>query len=469
MSQLPPHLELVHKEVPRFFVRRALNPASSKQILGFIKASGQQPGRNPKSKAESADADTLERLARKTGSPFYKKLLERRNKEKLLGTYVGTWDPEKERWGTGLLAELTQEGRIHSSFGHNPSTLRLSSASPNLQNLAGDEDDPWAVRFRECLVAAPGCKLIYADFDAIEAVETGWCSRDPDYIRLATLGVHDYVNSHYLKQLGLIAEAASLEWASEDLSRCFSDLRARFPSHRKKVKRVVHGRNYLLSALGLYLRYPEDFPSVKAAEEIIAIYDQCAPRLAPWQDETSNRAHEQHYLGGPGTYPVGHPFSYRHWFWHIRAYTKLRAEQARKMEREGKPIAWIKGKPYAISWGEDRKRAVSFFPQSIAAGVIAEAILRLFTLGSSYYIGDAFYGQTPLRAQVHDALLLEVPDAQVERVLRALGLGMACPIREQPCPPEWGIGPHLRIGVSVKVGRNWSEGGMEKIRLEVTA
>jgi len=98
--------------------------------------------------------------------------------------------------------------------------------------------------------------------------------------------------------------------------------------------------------------------------------------------------------------------------------------------------------------------------------VLAEAILRLFTPGQPFYIGDAYHGRTPLRAQVHDALLLEVPDAQEERVLRALAGAMACPVAEMPCPPAWGLGERLRIGVEVKVGRNWSEGGMEKVKLE---
>jgi len=34
-------------------------------------------------------------------------------------------------------------------------------------------------------------------------------------------------------------------------------------------------------------------------------------------------------------------------------------------------------------------------------------------------------------------------------------------IPELPCPAEWGIGEHLKIGVAVKVGKSW--GSMQDV------
>lgn len=430
---------------------------------------GQQPGRNRKSQAESSDADTLERLARTSKDPFYKAMLEQRTIEKLHGTYV-----------EGMLKRLAADDRLHPTFGHGPSTLRLSCQNPNLQNMAADEDDKWAVAFRENIVAAPGCKLHYYDATAIEAVITGWYMGDPDYMRLATLGVHDYVNSHYLaKTLKLIPEPASLKWSNEDLGRCFADLKERFPAQRKRVKHAVHGRNYALSAYGLNRQYPEWFPSVASAEEILKVYDECAPKLAPWQNSIRERAYKVGFLGGPlkqhslapGDWyrelisACSHPFGYKHWFWHIKDFKKITPSQAQQARAKGKPVAQIGNQWFIVSWGNDAKRCVAFFPQSTAAGIIAEAILRLFTPGSEHYIGDAYYGRTPLRAQVHDALLLEVPDAQEERVQRTVMQVMSDVILQMPCPPEWGLGDFLKIGVAGKIGLNWAEGGMSKVKL----
>jgi DNA polymerase family A len=483
---LPTHLFSTLKSQPRYFVRRAFNPSSSKQVIGAIKALGQQPGRNRKSQAESGDRKALERLAAKTKDPFFLTMIEQRAVSKLMGTYVGGQD-EDGNFTSGLLGRLDPESRFHTDFTHNPSTMRLSATL--MQNMAGDDDEEdctdteeglckhWRLRFRRQIEAAPGCKLIYADFGGIEAVETGWFSQDKDYIRLATIGVHDYVTS------AQVGKKADLRWSDTDLRGYLQEIKKQYPHQRKICKRVVHRTNYCSSPRAMHLDDPELFPSTKVAEDLQNLYFECCPRLKPWWGEVRERAYSKGYLGGPLKHHSqasgdwyreliqsgAHPFGYKHWFWHIKDFKKVTKAQAMQARAKGKPVAELGAGWYVISWGDDAKRAVAFYPQSTAAGVIAEAILRLFTPGEEHFIGDAYYGQTPLRAQVHDALLLEVPDEQEERVLRALAGAMACRVREQPCPPEWGLGDYLRIGVEVKVGRNWSEKGMTKVKLEGAA
>jgi hypothetical protein len=130
------------------------------------------------------------------------------------------------------------------------------------------------------------------------------------------------------------------------------------------------------------------------------------------------------------------------------------------------PTSEIHGIWYGIKLGEDAKRASAFYPQSIARGVLTEAALDLFLPDdhpghrADLFIGDAYYGRTPLRAPIHDSLLLEVPVRIVDRVAERVLGAMAAPVEELPCPPEWGIGPALMIGVDGKIGKDWSKEGM---------
>jgi hypothetical protein len=125
--------------------------------------------------------------------------------------------------------------------------------------------------------------------------------------------------------------------------------------------------------------------------------------------------------------------------------------------KSGKPSAEINGRWFGIDWGEDSKRVIAFYPQSTAAGVLKRSIRALFHPDSPSYIGDAYYGKTPLRAPIHDSLLLEVPDREWDRVLEAVYREMLRPVLEQPMPQAWGLGPYLTVGVEAKVGRGLSD------------
>jgi hypothetical protein len=88
---------------------------------------------------------------------------------------------------------------------------------------------------------------------------------------------------------------------------------------------------------------------------------------------------------------------------------------------------------------------------------LAEVELRLFDPDSPSYIGDAYFGRTPLRAPIHDSLLLEVPFRQWDRVYEKVCLEMQRPIVEQPNDPAWGLGPSLQIGIAAKAGADWQD------------
>ncbi|MGQ9697164.1 MAG: DNA polymerase [Armatimonadota bacterium] len=96
--------------------------------------------------------------------PIIDKVLEYRKQQKFYSTYVC---PLLEYASTG-------DGRVHTTFKLSGTrTGRLSSASPNLQNIGRD---PVA---RNIFVATPGYTLVEADYSQLEVRVVAYLSQDP--------------------------------------------------------------------------------------------------------------------------------------------------------------------------------------------------------------------------------------------------------------------------------------------------
>lgn len=147
---LVPRVTLEVRPVPRYYVREPFNPSSPPQVLSYLQAKGHKAGKAKKSKSgnPSVDKTTLEKLSRSTKDPFYQALLDYRALDKVKGTYA-----------EGTAKRVDHQGRLHSTYTHRPSTLRLSSINPNLTNVVADRAEKISAGFRECIVAgdeAPG-------------------------------------------------------------------------------------------------------------------------------------------------------------------------------------------------------------------------------------------------------------------------------------------------------------------------
>ena len=440
-------LVIVDDSVTHWNLIEEFNPSSTTQLMAYVKHMKHQPGKNKKTKKPSLDESALTALAKKhKTNPVYGPSMELRKVDKMKGTYAD-----------GMLKRMDENFRVHTTFSHKPSTLRLSSGDPNVQNMVkrGDEETQYAKKFRECIVAEPGCVLIEADYAGIEAVQVGWFSADPNYIRLASMGVHSYLCSH------LLEKPADLSWPDDQLA----DYLKQFKHDKSNAamyarsKRCVHGGNYGMTPAGMRANYPDTFKTVAEATRVQDLYMAVCPKLAEWQRSLIQRAHRQGYLGGKE-----HPYNYRHWFWNVINHKKLTrpqfmAQKAKKMQVIENDMGY-----WSVQYGEDAKRAIAFFPQSTAGGVLKEAMLGLFDPEKpETYIGDQYHGKTPFRMPIHDSIFLEVPKKNVDYVLERLVKVMAAPVKQQPCPAEWGIGQEdgLKIGVEVEIGKDWSK--MEEV------
>lgn len=477
---LTPEIELAETQVVRYFRRQdRFNANSPKQVLAYIKWKKHKPGKDPKTKKDTTAKEVLEGLYKRHSDLFYKNVLDFRHVAKVRGTYVD-----------GSLERMDEFDRVHPTFTPKPSTMRLAAENPNTMNVIDDKDgDNPAAGFRKCVVAGDEayvtkhlehlrakakkpaevihpepCVLLESDYSGIEAVLVGWLCGDPEYIRFAHLGIHGRLASI------VCDKPADPKWSDDELAGYFKQIKNENFYLYDRAKRNVHGSNYGLTVVGMALRYPDLFPQQKDARHVQNLYWEMAPKVKPWQMSLRMFAHENHYLGGPpGSLPGGHPYGYKHRFYDVITYRPITPTQAIRREARGYPVLELGGKAMAVEFGSDAKKCIAFPPQSIARGVLTEAAFNLFDpkAESQSYIGDLYFGKTPLRTPVHDSLLLEVPKSKVDAAVEALVREMLRPVEALPCPAEWGIGSHLNFGVEVKRGVNWGDkkrgGDMETI------
>ncbi len=398
---------------------------SKKRLLAYQLVMGHQPvfttDKKTRERKETFDEEAIGQLSRRyPDDRLYANLLDYRKYQHLLATYVGQRGsddgPGERRWVGGM--PVGADGRVHCAYTHSPSTLRLACETPNLQQIPRASGDPLHKRVKDLFVASEGCVLWEIDYSAIEAVLVGYFAGSPQYVRLAKLGVHDFLNSHILARQGKIGKPADLSLGDSDLKALFSDLKSRFKVERDGTKQTIHASNYLGTPRTMLKHHPELFPTLKDAALLQALYFDVCPEIKRWQERTVEEAGRNAYLRNP--------YAYLHWFWRAQRWEKV----------DG---GWVAGP------GEDAEKACAFRPQSTGSGIIAEAILRMFEQGYGPY----------LRLQVHDSVVGECPESEWHTIVPAIAAIQAAPITALPLDPAWGLGEFLQIDVEVKIGHKW--------------
>lgn len=353
-----------------------------------------------------------------------------------------------------------KDGRIHTTFTHNPSSLRLSSVDPNLQNIPRGVDSEVEHWVKEIFVAPAGSVFWARDFSGIEAKLVGYFAGSARYTRLASLGVHAFLASHILKR------PADISWSDADLRECFKEVK-KDKSVYDKAKRTVHASNYMVSPNKLVLEFPEVFPTSKEAKALQGLYFDLFPEIRDWHkdlclrvDGTKRKLHNLEDNEDPTPWTLGvchavNPFGYLHRFYNVLDWVKD--------EDKGE---WL------WEFGEDAKRLISFLPQSTAAAIIKRAVKRIWyefpgvAATLRLLIHDEIFGEVGLShsdsEQAGDGCLHEtslsrrVRPATLEECLTVSQQVMEEPIPELPLDPGWGMGEFLSIGTEAKVGASWA-------------
>jgi hypothetical protein len=337
------------------------------------------------------------------------------------------------------------DGRIHTTFGHNPSSLRLCSFDPNLQNIprGGSGADNYV---KEIFVAPRDCSFWERDFSGIEARLVGWFAGSKDYVRITGLDVHSFYTAYALNALdGRVSgnDLPDIGWSDDKLKAHLKDIKKEFGYERNSLyKHLVHGANYLQSADGaqkhIFKLTGRAF-DIKIIRRVMGVYFELFPEISKWHRDLCERVDgtKQRDAGDVddelnpwslGVCYARNPFGYVHHFYNVLDWDR------------------IDGKWYS-TFGEDAKRLVSFLPQSTAAAIIKQAAKKL-------YYEYPWVGET-LRLLIHDSILGECKDADIQKCLDVSREVMEQPIPELPLDPLWGMGESLVIGTEAKTGRSW--------------
>ncbi len=314
------------------------SPVQLREILYTER--GLAPGKKTKT-GFSTDAATLEKL-RDQWPEFIDPLLAYREVEKLRGTY-----------GTGLLAEVARDGRIHATFNQTVArTGRLSSDQPNLHNIPVRSEE--GRQFRKAFIPAPGCELLVADYNQIELRCIAHLAQDPGLIEAFTSGT-DIHNATAARVFGVESGAVTIE-------------------QRSKAKMVSYGLAYGMEAYGLAQRLGI---AVDEASVILDAYFVAFPNVKDYMERTVVEAR-------------------------MRGYTETLFGRRR-------PIPELSNSNFRIRQAGERQ-AMNAGIQGLAADIFKVALVRI-----DQALDEAGVASR-LVLQVHDEVLVEVPQAERDQV-----------------------------------------------------
>ena len=286
---------------------------------------------------------------------------------------------------TDKLPEMVdpQTGRVHTSY-HQAvaATGRLSSTDPNLQNIPVRKAE--GRRIRQAFVPEPGFIMVSADYSQIELRIMAHLSGDAGLCSAFAEG-HDVHRATAAEVFGVDPEKVSDE-------------------QRRHAKAVNFGLIYGMSAFGLSRQLKIDRAT---AQEYIDLYFSRYPGVKEYMDRTREMAREQGY--------VETLFGRRLYLPEIRSSNHNRRQYA-------------------------ERTAINAPMQGTAADLIKRAMIAV-----DRWILDSA-NRCRMIMQVHDELVLEVPEDQVEvssERLRDLMSGVA----ELAVP----------LVVDVGHGANWDE------------
>jgi DNA polymerase-1 len=295
-------------------------------------------GKTPKGQPSTAE-NVLQDLAEDYDLP--RLILEYRGLSKLKSTYTDK-----------LPREINPAtGRIHTSY-HQAvaATGRLSSSEPNLQNIPIRTQE--GRRIRQAFVAAPGYRLIAADYSQIELRIMAHLSGDAGLLQ-AFRDELDIHSATAAEVFGLDPDAVSVE-------------------QRRSAKAINFGLIYGMSAFGLARQLGIDRGQ---AQSYIDLYFERYPGVHRYMEETREIAREQGY--------VETVFGRRLYLPEIKARNAQRRQYA-------------------------ERSAINAPMQGTAADIIKRAML----LVDAWLTQDEVDGR--LIMQVHDELVAEVAESEVD-------------------------------------------------------
>jgi DNA polymerase-1 len=321
--------------------------------------------------APSTKEEVLQELA--LDYPLPKVLLEHRGLAKLKSTYT-------DKLPT-MITSVT--GRSHTSYHQSgTATGRLSSSDPNLQNIPIRSAE--GRRVRQAFIAAPGCKLVAADYSQIELRIMAHLSEDPSLLAAFSAGQD-------------IHRATAAEVFGVDAGDVTTD-------QRRSAKAINFGLIYGMSAFGLARQLGINR---KQAAEYIELYFTRYPGVQNYMNNIRHTAAENGF--------VETVFGRRLYLPEINASNGMRRQAA-------------------------ERTAINAPMQGTAADIIKLAMINVHSWLENSHL------TSKIIMQVHDELVLEVPESEMDEVKQGLNDLM-----------EGAAELLVPLVVDIGVGDNWDE------------
>lgn len=261
-------------------------------------------------------------------------------------------DKLKATYADALPRMISPDGRIHGCLNQTvAATGRLSSTDPNLQNIPIRTE--LGQRIRQAFVPEKGNKILSADYSQLELRILAHITRDPVMLEAYQTG-----EDIHAKTARLVFGAKSEKELKEK---------------RRLAKIVNFAIAYAVEAYGLSTRVGI---SRAEAKQVIADYFETYPGIRKYMDEIPETARKQGY--------VTSMFGRRRYF------------------------PSINDRNYSVRSRAERE-AINMPIQGTASDIVKIAMLRVHEALKKENL------KTKMIMQVHDELLFEAPEAEVER------------------------------------------------------
>ena len=350
---------------------------SSQQMINYIRSKGYRVPIAFKTGKETSAAKELLRLYEKHRDPVFSTAIESRQTRKLMDAYTGKPGPDGAVIGGWVPGP---DGRLRATFLFR-STGQLAARDPNVLTTP-KRNKELAFKFRKCIVAPPGHKIVTFDMASFHALTTGLEARDASYMRLARLDVHSYVAGW---MVGFPGIETALALSDSDLKLFLKEIRKRYGQVRdNQAKPAVHGTNFGQGYKRLYHEYREHFVSEMAAKRLLDLLREIFPLLFQWQDAVVEEADR---LG-----KLVSRYGFQRWF-----------HDAKKWELSKRTGKW----EHVPS--KDAEKAKAFLPANDAHCYLQTKLMEMDELG--------WLDRYGLANVIHDEVFFVTEDRLVEECL----------------------------------------------------
>lgn len=389
------------------------NPRSSQQILGYLRERKYPIPKRFKDGVDTTSDKELERLEVRTKDPVLRLVRSIRAYSKMGNAYAGKLEPDGSitgGWQPG------PDGRLRATITFGPATGQLAARNPNVMTTPKRRPE-LSQKFRECIVAEPGHKLVEFDYRAFHARTLGLAARCPDYMRLADMDIHSYVTGHLVNHEWI---NDCLGWPDQQLREYLEVIKKGYKDIRNfKAKPAILGIGFKMGKRRLYFECRESFASEAEAGKLIDLLKKLFPKVFRFQDDVCEEADR--------TGRLINSWGAIRWFFDVTKWS----------QRDGR---WQK------SSGKDAEKASAYLPSSNAHFMLRDKLLQMDRAG--------WLEKYQIIVPIHDAILFHCPDKWVDECVNNIKGCMEAPVMElsnAEVAPEG-----FTCAAEAMVGSDWS-------------